>query len=95
MVVSGVSTVIWLYLYVYLVFSGSFPSCVCVCVCVCVLVAQLCPTLCYPMDCSLPGSSVRGIRQQEYWICNSFLQGIFLTQRLNPVSYTVGKFFTD
>ena len=24
------------------------------------LVAQLCPTLCDPMDCSLPGSSVRG-----------------------------------
>ena len=24
------------------------------------LVAQLCPTLCDPMDCSLPGSSVHG-----------------------------------
>ena len=30
--------------------------CVCVCVCVCVLVAQLCPILCDPMDCRLPGS---------------------------------------
>ena len=28
-----------------------------------VLVAQLCPTLCDPMDCSLPGSSVHGILQ--------------------------------
>ena len=28
-----------------------------------VLVAQLCPTLCKPMDCRLPGSSVRGILQ--------------------------------
>ena len=28
-----------------------------------VLVAQLCPTLCDPMDCSLPGSSVLGILQ--------------------------------
>ena len=27
------------------------------------LVAQSCPTLCDPMDCSLPGSSVRGIFQ--------------------------------
>ena len=27
------------------------------------LVTQLCPTLCDPMDCSLPGSSVRGILQ--------------------------------
>ena len=26
-------------------------------------VAQLCPTLCNPMDCSLPGSSVHGIVQ--------------------------------
>ena len=35
--------------------------CVCVCVCVCVcLVTQLCLTLCDPMNCSLPGSSVHG-----------------------------------
>ena len=31
--------------------------------CVRVLVAQLCPTLCDPMDCSSPGSSVHGISQ--------------------------------
>ena len=30
-------------------------------------VAQSCPTLCDPMDCSPPGSSVHGILQQEYW----------------------------
>ena len=30
-------------------------------------VAQLCPTLCDPMDCSLPGSSVHGISRQGYW----------------------------
>ena len=29
--------------------------------CVCVLVTQACPTLCNPMNCSLPASSVRGI----------------------------------
>ena len=34
--------------------------CVCVCVCVC---AQSCPTLCDPLDCSSPGSSVHGIFQ--------------------------------
>ena len=28
-----------------------------------VLVTQLCPTLCDPKDCSLPGSSVHGILQ--------------------------------
>ena len=36
---------------------------VCVCVCVCVLVAQSCPPLCDPMDCSPPGSSAHGIFQ--------------------------------
>ena len=40
-----------------------FPLCVCVCVYVCVLVAQLCLTLCDPMDYSPPGSSVHGISQ--------------------------------
>ena len=29
--------------------------------------AQSHPTLCDPMDCSPPGSSVHGILQQEYW----------------------------
>jgi len=28
-------------------------------------VAQFCPTLSYPMDCSLPGSSTHGIFQAE------------------------------
>jgi len=30
-------------------------------------VAQSCPTVCDPMDCSLPGFSVHGIFQAEYW----------------------------
>ena len=30
-------------------------------------VAQLCWTLCDPMDCSLPGSFIHGISRQEYW----------------------------
>ena len=36
--------------------------------------AQLCPTLCDPMDCSLPGSSVHGIFQAIFleWIAISF-----------------------
>ena len=29
-------------------------------------VAQLCPTVCNPTDCSLPDSSV-GFSRQEYW----------------------------
>ena len=37
-------------------------------------VAQLCPTLCDPMDCSLPGSSVHGIFQVRVleWVAISF-----------------------
>ena len=49
-----------------------------------ILVAQLCPTLCDPMDCSPPGSSVHGIlqvRMLEY--CHSLLQRIFLNQESN------------
>ena len=28
---------------------------------------QSCATLCNPMNCSLPGSSVHGFSRQEYW----------------------------
>ena len=48
------------------------------------LVAQSCPTLWNPMECSPPDSSVHGIlSRQEYW-SHSLLQGIFLTQGSNP-----------
>ena len=42
-----------------------------------VLVAQLCPTLCNPMDCSLPGSSVHGILQARIlgWVAIPFSRG--------------------
>ena len=41
-------------------------------------VAQLCPTLCDPMDCSLSGSSVHGIFQARVleWIAISFSNGV-------------------
>ena len=37
-------------------------------------VAQLCPTLCDPIDCSLPGSSVHGIFQARVleWVATAF-----------------------
>ena len=40
-------------------------------------VAQSCPTLCDPMDCSLSGSSVHGIFQARVleWIPISFSRG--------------------
>ena len=41
---------------------------------VAVLVTQLCSTLCDPMDCSLPGSSVHGILQARIleWVAIPF-----------------------
>ena len=43
---------------------------------------QSCLTLCEPLDCSPPGSSVHGILQRVG--CHVLLQGIFPTQRSNP-----------
>ena len=50
------------------------------------LVTQLCPTLCDPMVCSPPGSSVHGDSPSKNTGvgCRSFLQGIFPTQGSNP-----------
>ena len=47
---------------------------------------QLCPTLCDLMDCSPPGSSVHGDSPGENTGegCHALLQGILLTQGLNP-----------
>ena len=42
-------------------------------------VAQLCPTLSDPMDCSPAGSSVHGISRQEYW------SGMPYEERANPI----------
>ena len=57
-------------------------GCVCVCVCVYIKkeetkVAQLCPTLCDPMDYSLPGSSIHEIFQARVleWVAISFSRG--------------------
>ena len=43
-------------------------------------------TLCDPMDCSLPGSSLHGTLQARVleWVVIFLLQGIFPTQGLNP-----------
>ena len=61
---------------------------------------QLCPTLCDPMDCSLPVSSVHGIlhaRIPEWIAMPSSREQIFLTQGLNPclrhlLHWQVGSF---
>ena len=85
--------------------------CVCVCARVCTRaqlssfpaievkwneVTQLCLTLCYPMDCSLPGSSVHGIFQARVleWVAISFSRGSFWPRDWTWVSHIVGRCFT-
>ena len=49
--------------------------------------AQSCPTLCNPMDCCPPGSSVHGMDSPGKNTgagSHSLLQGIFPTQQSNP-----------
>ena len=50
------------------------------------LVAQLCATLCDPMECSRSGSSVHGdsLGKNTGVGCHALLQGIFPTQGLSP-----------
>ena len=59
-------------------FHVKFDVCVCVCVCVHVC-AQSCLSLCDPIDCSPPGSSVLGILQarRQEWVTISFSRGSF------------------
>ena len=57
---------------------------------------QLCPTLCDPMDCSLPGSSVHGILQARVldWVAMPFSRGSSQPKDRTQVSHIVGRFFT-
>ena len=59
-------------------------------------VTQLCPTLCGPMDCSPPGSSVHGNSPGKNTGVgrHALLQGLFPTQGLNPGLHTTNRFFT-
>ena len=54
-------------------------------------------TLCFPMDCSLPGSSVPGILQARIleWVTISFSQGSSQPRNRTQVSCIAGRFFTD
>ena len=61
----------------------------------CVLVAQSCPTLCDPMDCSPPGFSVHGIFQARIleWIAISFSKGTSQPRDQTLVFCIGGRFF--
>ena len=69
--------------------------------CVCTMLLQLCPTLCDPMDCSPPGSSIHGILQARTFACSGLPclpPGIFPTQGPNScllhLPALTGRFFT-
>ena len=61
-----------------------------------VLVAQSCPTLCNPMDCFPPGSSVHGVLQARIleWAAIPFLRGSSRPRDRTQFSCTAGRFFT-
>ena len=59
--------------------------------------SQSCLTLCDPMDCSLPGSSVHGISQARVleWVAISSSRGSSLPRDGSRVSCTGARFFTS
>ena len=61
------------------------------------LVAQSCPILWDPMDCSPPGSSIHGIFQARLleWIAISFSRGSSQPRDQTQVSHIVGRRFRD
>ena len=67
-----------------------------VCVCVCVCVPQWCPTLCDPMNCGQPGSSIHGILQARILERDAipFFRGSSQPRDGTHVSHTADKFFT-
>ena len=62
----------------------------------CCLVAQSCLTLCNPMDCSPPGSSVHGMLQARMlaWAAISFSRGSSWPRDPTRASCTAGRLFT-
>ena len=59
-------------------------------------VTQLCPTLCNPMDCNLPGSSIHVIFQARIleWVAISFSRRSSQPRDWTRVSHIVGRCFT-
>ena len=62
----------------------------------CCCCAQPCLTLCDPMDCRTPGSSVSGILQVRIleWVAISFSSGFSLLRDRTHVSCFTGRFFS-
>ena len=66
-------------------------------VCMWAQVLQLCPTLCDPVSCSPPGSSVGGISQARIleWVAIFFSRGSSWPRGWTHVSYIADRFFTS
>ena len=62
-----------------------------------VLVTQSCPTLCDPMDCSPPRSSVLEIFHTRIleWVAISFSRGSSQPRDRTQVTCTADRFFTE
>ena len=60
------------------------------------LISQLCPTVCDPMDCNLPGSSVHGILQarKPEWVAMPSSRESSQPRDQTQVSRIAGGFFT-
>ena len=58
-------------------------------------VAQSCPTLCNPVDCSLQDSSLHGILQARIleWVAISFSRGSSQPRERTQVSHIAGRCF--
>ena len=57
---------------------------------------QSCPTLCYPVNCNPPDSSVHGILQARIlkWVSISFSRGSSRPRDQTQVYHIAGRFFT-
>ena len=91
------------FLFFFSKFTKSLPwflSFISICKCslcaVLCLVTQSCLTLCDPMDCSLPVSSVYGISQTRIlaWVAMSFSRGSPRPRTRTQVSHIAGRFFS-
>ena len=71
----------YIYVYIYIYMKN-----------VKVLAAQLCLTICSPMDCSPLGSSVHGIQLE--WVAMPFSKGSSQPRNRTQVSCIAGRFFT-
>ena len=91
---------VYTYMHVCVYIHVCIYTCMCVCTCfyththVCVLITQSCLTLCDPMNCSPPGSSVHGILQARIleWVAISFSRD--LPDPGTWVFCIAGRFFT-